>query len=132
MNTVGIIYGLLVCLVAGIMYFVSYKIISYLLKTFINKEVEVIYFPAPSNYEGIPPEGMTWNEAWKYVLPSIPRGVVGPNSITFPKRLELCPKCNKALKYYQSDLQVMEDNHKQYMVTGEYCLDGHYTHLDCA
>jgi hypothetical protein len=123
---------IIICFVLFIVY-TLYHIVKHFIMSLLNKEVKVIYYPAPSNYEGVPPEGITWDEAWKYVKPSIPCGVVaGRNSITFSKQLDLCPKCNKKLKKYQSDLQVIELDDKQYMVTGEYCPDGHYTHLDCA
>jgi hypothetical protein len=82
------------------------------------------YRLAQANWAGIPPEGLTWNQAWIHVRPSIVPMVL----VREPTH---CPICALALVKYQSDYQRIE-NGGQHMVYGVYCQAGHWTYLDCA
>lgn len=89
--------------------------------------------PPVNNYEGIPPEGMSWDEAWKYVKPSIV-------PMTTPDHITECPMCGDILSKYQSapmyEDEVYEEGDSkvlvQYNVVGQYCKKGHWTNLSCA
>jgi hypothetical protein len=80
--------------------------------------------PAPSNYPGIPPKNLSWEDAKEYVFPSIV-------PLTLWDIPEVCPDCGQKLLKYRSDYQEIEGV-GQYMVVGKYCEKGCYTNLDCA
>lgn len=83
---------------------------------------KAVYFPerlATSNYDGVPPEGITWEEACR---------VVNVTPFVYDVPLSHCPECTKLLVLYQSDWWEIDDG-GQYAVTGQYCPEGHYTHL---
>jgi len=82
--------------------------------------------PAQPNWFGVPEPGLTWDEVSEKsqeISPIIP--------MTLPKVPEFCPICKKRLLDYRSDWQKIEDS-GQYMVIGNYCSDGHWTHLEWA
>jgi len=86
-----------------------------------------IYLDASNNYPGIPPKNMLWEDAWKFYSRSIVPYHGG--KLYIEKALESCPTCGKSLVDYRSDFNPELNQH---MVTGEYCPDGHYTHIECA
>lgn len=87
----------------------------------------ITYEPAPSNYEGVPPEGLTWEEVM-LMRDEKPR-TTSDGTIVLYTRRKLCPECGKDLMDYWSDY---DEGMGQHNVAGEYCPDGHYTHLDFA
>lgn len=78
------------------------------------------YKTVKPNYEGVPPENLTWKEVFNMNLPY--------STGRDPKK---CPACNSDMKKYKSAYEKIE-NSGQYMVQGVYCPEGHFTYLECA
>jgi hypothetical protein len=82
--------------------------------------------PAKSNWIGVPNSGLTWDEVSTRTQDMSPIA-----SMTLPVVPEFCPICKRRLLDYKSDWQKIEGG-GQYMVVGNYCPEGHWTHLEWA
>jgi len=86
----------------------------------VQKLLKTLGDPLKPNFNGVPKEGLTWEEVFNMKLE--------PSFSSWPEK---CPMCRETMIEYYSDWLNIEST-GQYMVRGTYCSNGHFTFLDCA
>ncbi len=105
-----------------------------MIRALINKIMDKLHPPvkwekvsARNNWYGVPKPGLTWEEVkdkTQVIEPIVP--------MTLPIVPKTCPECDVPLKKYESDYYKFEEGGGQFMVVGNYCPKGHWTHLHWA
>ena len=99
-----------------------WKLLGWSIRWLLNIEPELEIVMAPNNYTGIPPNYMGWKEALvleEKILKPYVKHIIPTH----------CPICDKELIKYKSDFAKFEKGRSEFLVTGAYCKDKHYTHI---
>lgn len=74
------------------------------------------------NWVGLPPANLFRSQVY-FLLHEFNKFA----DVIWYEKIHQCPKCEKTLKYYESDWC---DKRKDFVVFGKYCEEGHFTILD--